>query len=60
MSELAPFIWPIGMTKAQVLLEFAQECAGHGGPVDLLTAKQVGERTVASMQKVWCRAGFEL
>ena len=33
--------------EAQVLREFAHECAGHGEPVDLLTPEQVGERTAA-------------
>jgi D-hydroxyproline dehydrogenase subunit beta len=36
--------------EAQVLREFAQECAGHGEPVDLLTPKQVAERTSAVKQ----------
>ena len=33
--------------EAQVLREFAQECAEHGEPVDLLTPEQVRERTTA-------------
>ncbi len=36
--------------EAQVLREFAEECAGHGEPVDLLTPEQVGERTAAVKQ----------
>jgi D-hydroxyproline dehydrogenase subunit beta len=36
--------------EAQVLREFAQECAEHGEPVDLLTPQQVCERTVAVKQ----------
>jgi D-hydroxyproline dehydrogenase subunit beta len=36
--------------EAQVLREFAQECARHGEPVDLLTPKQVGERTAVVRQ----------
>ncbi len=37
--------------EAQVLREFAQECALHGEPVDLLTPKQVRERTPAVKQE---------
>jgi FAD dependent oxidoreductase TIGR03364 len=36
--------------EAQVLREFAQECAGHGEPVDLLTPQQVRSRTTAVKQ----------
>jgi D-hydroxyproline dehydrogenase subunit beta len=39
-----------GDLEAQVLREFAQECAGHGEPVGLLTPKQVAERTSAVKQ----------
>jgi D-hydroxyproline dehydrogenase subunit beta len=37
--------------EAQVLREFAQECAGHGERVDLLTPRQVRVRTTAVRQE---------
>lgn len=36
--------------EAQVLREFAAECARHGEPVDLLTPREVGLRTTAVKQ----------